>query len=301
MPPLLTLLPFQHLVRQVAPHGELLRAWPLSGGVSAQVTALEVRGEGGQVETWVVRHYGEADFRHNPAVAETEFRLLQTLHAAGLPVPAPRWVVPPGELFPRSALVTAYAAGQTDFAPADRAGYAVQLADFLARLHAVRREGTDLSFLPPLRGLGERPAVPDESLDETLIRDVLEPLWPPAPVNPPAVLHGDFWPGNVLWREGRLAAVLDWEDAALGNPLADVGNARLELLFFLGPEAMEAFTRRYRELAALDFAALPLWDLCAALRPAGRLAGWGLDADAEQGLRARHHGFVRQALREVGA
>ena len=35
---------------------------------------------------------------------------------------------------------------------------------------------------------------------------------------PHRLLHGDYWPGNVLWQQGRLAAVLDWEDAALGGP-----------------------------------------------------------------------------------
>jgi aminoglycoside phosphotransferase (APT) family kinase protein len=39
------------------------------------------------------------------------------------------------------------------------------------------------------------------------------------------LLHGDFWPGNALWRDGALVAILDWEDAAIGDPLADVANA----------------------------------------------------------------------------
>jgi aminoglycoside phosphotransferase (APT) family kinase protein len=36
--------------------------------------------------------------------------------------------------------------------------------------------------------------------------------------------------------------VLDWEDAAIGDPLADVANVRLELLWARGIEAMEPFT-----------------------------------------------------------
>jgi aminoglycoside phosphotransferase (APT) family kinase protein len=36
-----------------------------------------------------------------------------------------------------------------------------------------------------------------------------------------SLLHGDYWPDNTLWRDGRLVCVIDWEDAALGDPLAD--------------------------------------------------------------------------------
>ena len=27
-----------------------------------------------------------------------------------------------------------------------------------------------------------------------------------------ALLHGDYWPGNVLWKNGALVGVIDWED-----------------------------------------------------------------------------------------
>jgi aminoglycoside phosphotransferase (APT) family kinase protein len=84
------------------------------------------------------------------------------------------------------------------------------------------------------------------------------------------LLHGDFWPGNVLWEDGRLVAVLDWEDAAIGDPLADVANARLELLWAGGAEAKEEFTRRYRSLVpGVDLTDLPHWDRWAGLRLAG--------------------------------
>ena len=37
-------------------------------------------------------------------------------------------------------------------------------------------------------------------------------------------------------------------------------------------------------------------DLCAALRPCGKLATWGLDADTERQLRQRHQASVARAL-----
>ena len=39
----------------------------------------------------------------------------------------------------------------------------------------------------------------------------------------PVVVHGDFRHGNVIVRDGHLAAVLDWELAHVGDPLEDLG------------------------------------------------------------------------------
>jgi aminoglycoside phosphotransferase (APT) family kinase protein len=43
---------------------------------------------------------------------------------------------------------------------------------------------------------------------------------------PATIVHGDFRLGNTLYAPGapaRLAAVLDWEMATIGDPLADLG------------------------------------------------------------------------------
>ena len=39
----------------------------------------------------------------------------------------------------------------------------------------------------------------------------------------PTVVHGDYRLGNTMVRGGRIAAVLDWEMGAVGDPRADVG------------------------------------------------------------------------------
>lgn len=173
------------------------------------------------------------------------------------------------------------------------------LATVLARLHALGptnrpRFLADQSERAAQR-LAEPPARLDESLRESQVRAALVAAWPPVERNPPALLHGDMWPGNTLWRDGRLASVIDWEDAAVGDPLADIGNVRLELCLAYGPEAASEFTRRYRALVpALDLTALPFWDLCAALRPVGKVAEWGLDAEELTEFQAAHGSFVER-------
>ncbi len=289
------------VARLIEPSGRLLRAWAPSGGVSAQVTALEIARPDGQTRRLLVRRHGPADLRQNPRVAADELRLLGLLRAAGLPVPAPLHLDETGAIFPTPYIVVEYVEGTAECPPEQAPARIPQLAAQLAAIHRIDGARPELAFLPrqaerQARALDRRPQTLDESLGEGRIRAALSAAWPLAQRNAPALLHGDFWPGNVLWRDGRLVAVIDWEDAAIGDPLADLASSRLEILWALGAEAMGEFTRRYHALAGIDLGLLPYWDLCAALRPAGRLAGWGLDPATERRMRDQHGRFVAAAL-----
>jgi aminoglycoside phosphotransferase (APT) family kinase protein len=287
---------FRRLVERINPRHRLLRAWPLTGGVSARVTTLEVADPDGRTNRWVARQHGARDRQSNPRIARDEFRLLQIVRERGVAAPEPLFVDESRELFADPVVVLAFVEGETIFETPDVAGLVARSAEQLARINSVL-DGPDLAFLPRAgRGFGARPETLDESLSEGRIRDALESVEGLSRHNAPALLHNDFWPGNLLWSEGRLAAVIDWEDAAVGDPLVDLGNARMEFLFWFGAEGMETFTERYRALTGVDMTDLPLWDLQAALRPCGRMSQWGLDDATEERLRERHAWFIEQAI-----
>ncbi len=289
----------RELVRRLTPGGAYRRSWRLLGGVSAEVIALEVEQPDGRTTKLVVRRHGDADRSRNARIAWDEFRLLQVAQSHGLAAPRPYLFDESCELFPTPFLVVEYLEGETEFAPADLAGYLVQAAGQLTKIHRVNAS-SELSFLPRKeREVGQRPTNLDDSLGEGRIREALESVRPLAGVNEPVLLHGDYWPGNILWKGGTLTGVVDWEDAGVGDPLADLANARLEILWAFGIDAMQEFTERYRSLAAIDVTNLPYWDLCAALRPCSKLSEWGLDAVTEQRMRQRHHLFVARALDEL--
>jgi aminoglycoside phosphotransferase (APT) family kinase protein len=100
----------------------------------------------------------------------------------------------------------------------------------------------------------------------------------------------------MLWQGERLAAVIDWEDACLGDPMVDLAPARLELLWLWGAEAAGRFTARYRALTGRALAAQPLYDLWCALRALLRLPGWELPAAERAEKRRLLRGFVESAL-----
>jgi aminoglycoside phosphotransferase (APT) family kinase protein len=180
------------------------------------------------------------------------------------------------------------------------------MAAYLASLHRIELSTAGLPFLRRMHQrvaarLDDPPPMPDEALNESRIRYALAAVWPLRQRNEPALLHGDFWPGNVLWKEARIAAVIDWEDAAVGDPLADLANARLEILWAFGRDAMQRFTQSYLVATGVDPKHLPYWDLYAALRPIGGMPKWGLDDGVLQTMRRHHKWFTRRALDRMAA
>lgn len=303
---------YQQVAQKVTPHSELLRVWDLQGGISAQMTAIEIELPDGGRQKLVVRCPHPEALRQNPLATDHEFRLLQVLRSVGLAVPAPFGLDTSGEVLAGPYLVLEYVEGVLDFAPANPDDYVRQMADHLAAIHRLDGSRGDLSFLPrQAAGCTEawwgKPALAEEAFGSERIRQAMVHARPPAQRHPSVLLHGDYWPGNILWRDGRLAAVVDWEDARLGDPLVDLGKSRLEVAWIFGLEPMEAFTRHYRSHMALDESDLPYWDLCAALRlmriAGPDLAEWaaffapfGRPDITEQTMRADYVSFVGQAL-----
>jgi aminoglycoside phosphotransferase (APT) family kinase protein len=279
------------------------------------MTGLEIEGPDGEKKRMIVRQPGEWTLSQNPRAAECEFALLCLTRSLGLATPVPSFLDISSEIFPRPYLVISYIEGQPEFAPVDLSGSIQQMAAHLAKIHACGSENLDLSFFPdPARrfdGLFEaHPVAAPLSLEAGLIRDRLQPAWPIPQVNPPALLHGDFWPGNLLWHAGRLVAVIDWEDAAVGDPLNDLAISRLDILWIFGVEAMQAFTRQYQSMMALDARSLPYWDLYAALRLShmvgSSLSDWaaffqpfGRPDITEKTIQDGYQFFIRQAIEHL--
>jgi aminoglycoside phosphotransferase (APT) family kinase protein len=282
------------------------------------MTALEVRLADGQTRKLIVRQPGARAIRHNADAAADEFTILQIVQSAGVKTQTPYILDESGEIFPEPYLVVEYIEGNPEFAPTNITACVEQMATQLAALHRIKSSTLDSSCLARLpnqaqrlqRTIQQQPVTLDHSLDEGRIRSVLEAVWPLPVLHEAVLLHGDFWPGNLLWKDGKLVAVIDWEDAEVGNPFVDLAISRLDVLWIYGLDAMQFFTQRYQTLtttdSGLDFSYLPFWDLFAALRPASRIAEWaagwpelGRSDITETTMRAKHHWFVAQAFENL--
>lgn len=253
------LVGFEEVAKRVYPNSKVSQWWKLEGGSSARVLALELALPNGSSKRVVIREYGERDVAGNPSVAVNEYRLLELLSSEGVAVPKPYYV---DEDYPY--MVIEYIEGKTEFAPLDLDDYLSRLVGELVKTHNI--DASKVGFLPGLELEGSNPAV---------------------------ILHGDFWPGNVLFREKELVALIDWEDAMVGDPLFDLANARLEIMWAFGFDAMETFTSMYSSMKSVDIGFLAEWDIHIAKRKDPSL--WGLDSATEARMQKEMKEFVGSA------
>lgn len=299
--------PWADVVAEVEPGGRVTASHDVTGGLSSAMTVLDVeRADGGQLRL-VVRRAAEGEPRGALSIAD-EFALLVRLHGAGLPVPTPRWLDAAGRVLGQPLCVLDHVEGAIRVTTDDPAATGRAFADHLAAVHAVDPAVVADLGLPArvddVRWHLDPPSPPpDLTQREPLLREVIEAHRDRWEHGPRRLLHGDFWPGNVVWSGDAIAAVIDWENAGLGDPLSDVGITRLDLLWAFGAAAFDAFTGRYVERTGIDTADLALWDVIAALRPVGNFSVWAADWAAfgrpdltPASMRAAHTWFVDQAL-----
>jgi aminoglycoside phosphotransferase (APT) family kinase protein len=227
-----------------------------------------------------------------------EARLIGALAATPVPVPQVLATAEAGEVIDVPCYAMSYAEGPvvTSLTPAplDRAAtrreIGEDLVDVLVELHAVDWEGAGLTGRPEgfnrrhLASVG-RLVADDPPAGFAELHD-----WLAAHVQPESgatIVHNDFRIGNVVLapdRPGRVAAVLDWELATVGDPLFDLGyflasvpetsvrtpteelgTAMLEDGYLTRAELAERYARRTgRDLASLDwYSALSQWKLAA--------------------------------------
>lgn len=267
------------------------RVTPLTGGVSADVYRLDVQFEDKRTTTVVVRAHGAS---HSGHPAKLEFELLDSLHKRALPVPKPLLLDTSCTTLPHPFLVIEFIAGNTAIPPGDKDHYIERMARQLADIH-----DTPTLNLPSLpQRTNPLPEVLDflpEGDEWAPLRQHLRSLDDTGYELAPRLLHGDFWPENLLWQNQAIAAVLDWEDAALGDPLSDVAACRVELRYLLGASAMTRFTQAYAQYRSVDAERLALWQVYVAAAAQKYMGQWSLAADREAHMRNEALKSIREA------
>ena len=195
------------------------------------------------------------------------------------PAPEPVLLDATGELLGVPGIVTTFVEGTQNANPSDPKSWARDIAELLLRIHDVspdadeRRHIYDGNELGLYFLSGEYPErMAGHPLSDT-IYDAIGELRGGLTSAIPAFLHMDFWPGNILWVDDRISAVLDWDAAAYGDRAIDVGNFRMEMHLRGIKEAAQPFLEYY-EASSGPVRNLGFWELASAARPLPDPSAW---------------------------
>jgi aminoglycoside phosphotransferase (APT) family kinase protein len=244
------------------------------------------------------------------ANAEHEFKTLAVLHEAGLPVPRPLLLDVEALHLGRPCLVMEHA-GSVRVRPRNRDAWLLGFARALAEIHGVSLKDVDLSHLAAEQLRQRRQEIEqrvssddaERLASEPLVRDVISALDRESArleSTGPCLVHNDYWAGNVLWRRGRVSAVIDWSEAVVGDRAADVGQFSFELALIGSPEDAQRFTELYAECAGAMPANLRFVELLVGLAALAKFDTWFLPGYVDLGLKLTAPQLLQRVRDYVG-
>ena len=232
--------------------GPVISARALRGGMSSAVHLLTTRDGTGQHRQAVLRRYVRPETNaEDPDIADREARALGVADAAGVATPALLALDRAGTEAGVPAMLMSRLPGRVDWWPSDTSRWLRRLAAILPAIHAAP--------LPHAGLIGPFTADPPASYQPPpwarhpkVWERAAEISRGPAPVLPEVLVHGDFHPGNVLWRQGKVSGVVDWQAACTGPAVIDVAHCRVNLLT-IGTDASEQFTASWQQAAGAAY------------------------------------------------
>lgn len=269
----------QPLLDRIAPGHRFESATPAGAAYTNRVHIVRAISPRGHKLSLVVKQLTDSrDSRR----AAAEYHGLKLAHRHGIPAPEPLLLDADGRDLGVPGLVTGFVSGAQVMNPSDVVAWAERLAEVLLAIHDITPSAEERGGLYDGEGIGlyfltgHWPAANAGHPLAEQIYAAIEQFRPELRSTRPAFLHMDFWPGNVLWHQDRIAAVVDWDGAAVGDRALDVGNFRMEMHLRGIKEAADIFLRRYEADAGV-VENLPFWELAAAARPLPDPLAWLLD------------------------
>lgn len=219
---------------------------PASGGSGETFLVSAITRKSGMdlARQWVLRIEPTKYPVYKDPSAEREFRVLDILSQAGVPVPAPLWYEADPEVMGAPFFLMERVTGEAphgmhhsqgilaDSSPAAREAMWSSAIEALAKIHRVNDER--LLFLA-------RPDLGPTGLDEEITYWTDYMRWTGAEIRPSqdqallwlhdhlpcergtGLAWGDARPGNMLFHDNACRAAIDWEAVSLGSPETDLG------------------------------------------------------------------------------
>ncbi len=240
--------------------GHVVLADRMPGGARKEAWFIDVAGADDAVTPLFLRYdRSDPERTKDPWTLHREATVYLALQEGPVPVPRVFGVHPVHQ-----AMLSERVEGGNWFSrisdPSEQEATAQDFMTKLAALHSLDAAALDLPLFPAVSSIAEavlaeldewdrvltaRGGTPDPALTFSLrwLRHHI-----PSYDGPPVLVQGDTGPGNFMYLDGRVTAVVDWELAHLGDPMDDVAWLSLRAT----QEPFTDFAARLREYEALS-------------------------------------------------
>jgi aminoglycoside phosphotransferase (APT) family kinase protein len=280
----------QSLLEIIAPGSDFVAIHSLEGDFSNSTHLVDGKASDGSLFQVVTRRYAIFGDYDRGEKARREFKTLQLLTKHGLPVPEPLYLDDIGTILGSPGIVTRYMPGKLVMAQPCPAQWAEILGKTLASIHSIPINASNTSFLLDansevlwfLKSKDSMPKYISAYAKGSALWQAMLDYLPNLIRVGPSLVHIDYWSGNILWDKGVISAVVDWEEAAQGDPGIDVAYCRMDMILCGMSEAADTFLATYEKEMGKPVANLGFWELAAAVRPMFNPDGWISESPAKE-------------------
>jgi aminoglycoside phosphotransferase (APT) family kinase protein len=294
------------LLERIVPGSSLLKIEVLPGSFSNHTHLVEIRLPNGNLYKIVVRRYKVFGDYDRGEKAHREFKTFELLNRHQVPAPEPLLLDVSGEILGSPGIVTGFVEGNLIMeVPSDAIDWVRKLAITLARIHSIPCGNAEQEFL--LKGNDQAAWFLEYDIPPQYMQaypggadlwHTIRELSASFHADSPSLLHIDYWSGNILWHKNEISAVLDWEEAASGDPAVDMAYARMNMVLMGAPNAADEFLRVYESEMGRKIKNLGFWELAAAVRPMVDPVDWNVTETEDSNMNSFLN-FIADAKKRV--
>ena len=268
----------QKVLNSFVPGLKLIHFEPLTGGVSSEVFLIEAKQNKTKIKL-VLRYEGGMPSKID---ITNEFNLLQALANTNIPSVEPLFIDTSCKILDKPFMLLSFMEGDIIIPNTDNLDLITKMADQLRCIHSINPALLpDLPIqIDPIEGLLKYLPKGDEWME---IKNYISSLKNTAFEGQRVFLHGDFWPGNILWAKDQIVAVIDWDYAAIGDPISDLAVSSLEMRYEFGKEGMNQLCEAYLKHSMIDNSRFSLWLISIASSTLHFINQWNL-SEAKKNL-----------------
>jgi len=258
------------LALAIDPAARVISTRRLMGGISCRMDVLKYSSGKKQHEV-VVRQYGPWRKDEDPHPGTLESAVLELLGENGVAAPALILDKAATKIMGNRTVVTSFIDGGPQMTADDIDDWSRQFVVAISKAHnilltpKIRKivpslyTGLDRMFArsEPAKYIAEHPFGPK-------LWQIAKDRWPYVGKSEDHLLHADYWSGNTLWKNEKLVAIVDWEEARIGEPTWDIAIIVQDAACF-GMDIEDAVIRHHRQVSGRTLKDFDFWRMCVAL------------------------------------